>query len=59
MEIIDIGLGDLDPTPITLNLKEDTPVFEPKSVNFGGGMEMFMNDEQRSMENKSMLIFQI
>lgn len=48
MEIIDIGLGDLDPTPITLNLREDTPTFEPKSVNYGGGMEMFMNDEQRS-----------
>ena len=48
MEIIDIGLGDLDPTPITLNFKDDTPAFEPKSVNFGGGMEMFMNDEQRS-----------
>jgi hypothetical protein len=45
MEIIDIGLGDLDPTPITLNLRDD---FEPKSVNFGGGIEMFMNDDQRS-----------
>jgi hypothetical protein len=47
MEVIDIGLGDLDPTPITLNLKTDNP-FEPKSVNFGGGIEMFMNDDQRS-----------
>jgi hypothetical protein len=46
MEVIDIGLADLDPTPITLNLKDDS--FEPKSVNFGGGMEMFMNDTQRS-----------
>ena len=45
MEIIDIGLGDMDPTPITLNLHDD---FEPKSVNFGGGIEMFMNDDQRS-----------
>jgi len=50
MEVIDIGLGDFDPTPISLNLREDTPsvAFEPKSVNFGGGIEMFMNDEQRS-----------
>jgi len=47
MEVIDIGLGDMDPTPITLNLKDDDE-FEPKSVNFGGGIEMFMNDEQRS-----------
>ena len=45
MEVIDIGLGDLDPTPITLNLRDE---FEPKSVNFGGGIEMFMNDDQRS-----------
>jgi hypothetical protein len=49
MEVIDIGLGDLDPTPIQLNLRDDEPVsFEPKSINFGGGIEMFMNDEQRS-----------
>jgi len=48
MEIIDIGLGDLDATPIKMNLRDDTETFEPKSVNFGGGIEMFMNDEQRS-----------
>ena len=50
MEIIDIGLGDLDPIPIKLNLRDDDDgvSFEPKSVNFGGGIEMFMNDEQRS-----------
>ena len=47
MEVIDIGLGDLEATPITLNLNDDD-TFEPKSVNFGGGIEMFMNDEQRS-----------
>jgi hypothetical protein len=48
MEVIDIGLGDFDPTPIKLNLRDNEPVsFEPKSVNFGGGIEMFMNDEQR------------
>lgn len=46
MEIIDIGLGDLDPTPIKLNLRDDES--EPRSVNFGGGIEMFMNDDQRS-----------
>ena len=48
MEIIDIGLGDLDTTPIKLNLRDDSDNFEPKSVNFGGGIELFMNDEQRS-----------
>lgn len=46
MEVIDIGLGDLDPVPITLNLRDES--FEPKSVNFGGGIEMFMNENQRS-----------
>lgn len=46
MEVIDLGLGDLDPTPITLNLKDDSSL--PQSVDFGGGIEMFMNDEQRS-----------
>lgn len=41
MEVIDIGLSDLE--PISLNLKDNT-----NSVDFGGGIEMFMNDEQRS-----------
>jgi len=44
MEVIDIGLSDLE--PISLNLKDN---FETgKSIDFGGGIEMFMNDEQRS-----------
>ena len=49
MEVIDISLGDLDPTPITFNFKDnnDDSSFELKSANFGGGMEMFMNDDQR------------
>ena len=47
MEVIDIGLGEFDPTPIKMSFKEDNSL-EPKSVNFGGGIEMFMNDEQRS-----------
>lgn len=41
MEVIDIGLGDLE--PISLNFKDDS-----KSVDFGGGIEMFMNESQRS-----------
>lgn len=51
MEIIDIGLGDLDATataPIKMNFRDDSDNFEPRSINFGGGIEMFMNDEQRS-----------
>jgi len=44
MEVIDIGLGDLE--PISLNLSDSAP--EPRSVNFGDGIELFMNDSQRS-----------
>ena len=47
MEVIELGLGDLDPVPITLNFKDDTPA-SATSTDFGGGIEMFMNDEQRS-----------
>jgi hypothetical protein len=49
MEVIDIGLSDLE--PISLNLKEDnlgSGGMDGKSIDFGGGIEMFMNDEQRS-----------
>ena len=49
MEVIELGLGDLDPVPITLDFKDDAPMSIPTtSVDFGGGIEMFMNDEQRS-----------
>lgn len=44
MEVIDIGLSDLE--PISLNLKDDFSGSKP--VDYGGGIEMFMNDEQRS-----------
>jgi hypothetical protein len=40
MEVIDIGFSDME--PISLNLNNNS------SMNFGGGIEMFMNDEQRS-----------
>jgi hypothetical protein len=46
MEVIELGLGDLDPVPISLNFKDDNAT--AASVDFGGGIEMFMNDEQRS-----------
>lgn len=48
MEIIELGLGDLEPVPITLNFKEDDSRLGASSIDFGGGIEMFMNDEQRS-----------
>ena len=45
MEVIDIGLDDLD-----FN-KPSTP-----SVNFGGGIELLMNEKKRSSSNSSMKI---
>lgn len=47
MEVIDIGLNDLE--PVTLNF-DDTPTSAPKSggVNFGPGIELLMNDKKKS-----------
>jgi hypothetical protein len=47
-EIIDIGLGDLEPISINLSESHGGNSVEPLSVNFGDGIEMFMNDSQRS-----------
>jgi hypothetical protein len=47
MEIIDIGLNDLE--PISLNFNDG-----PKSgVNFGGGIELLMNDKKKSSSNSA------
>jgi hypothetical protein len=41
MEVIDIGLSDLE--PVSLNFNDSKP-----SVNFGSGIELLMNDKKRS-----------
>ena len=41
MEIIDIGLNDLE--PVSLNFNDSKP-----SVNFGSGIELLMNDKKKS-----------
>jgi hypothetical protein len=41
MEVIDLGLSDLE--PVSLNFNESKP-----SVNFGSGIELLMNDKKRS-----------
>jgi hypothetical protein len=41
MEVIDLGLNDLE--PVSLNFNESKP-----SVNFGGGIEFLMNDKKKS-----------
>lgn len=47
MEVIDIGLSDLE--PVSFNLQEDKHDennSEPPSVNFGPGLELLMNDKK-------------
>jgi hypothetical protein len=41
MEVIDLGLSDLE--PVSLNFNDSKP-----SVNFGSGIELLMNDKKRS-----------
>jgi hypothetical protein len=41
MEVIDLGLSDLE--PVSLNFGDSKP-----SVNFGSGIELLMNDKKRS-----------
>jgi hypothetical protein len=47
MEVIDIGLDNLE--PISLNFNDD--VSSTPSVNFGGGIELLMNDKKKSSGN--------
>ena len=47
MEVIDIGLNDLE--PISLNFNDSSP--PGKSVNFGPGIELLMNDKKRNASN--------
>jgi hypothetical protein len=46
MEVIDIGLNDLE--PISINFDNSAP---SSSVNFGPGIELLMNDKNRNAEN--------
>ena len=45
MEIIDIGLNDLE--PISLNFGDDSSSGPRPSVNFGSGIELLMNDKKK------------
>jgi hypothetical protein len=47
MEEINLGFSDLE--PISLNFNDGPPSFgDSSSVNFGGGIELLMNDKKRS-----------
>ena len=45
MEVIDIGLDNLDSISVNLN---DSNASGPPKVNFGSGIELLMNDKKRS-----------
>jgi len=54
MEVIDIGLTDLE--PVTFNLEEDNKPsgsVGPPSVNFGPGVELLMNDKKISANSST------
>ena len=52
MEVIDIGLTDLE--PVTFNLEENNKSSnEPQSVNFGPGVELLMNDKKISANSST------
>jgi len=46
MEVIDIGLHDLE--PISLNFADDAPSAPKPSVNFDSGIELLMNSKKRT-----------
>jgi hypothetical protein len=48
MEVIDLGLNDLE--PISLNFSDGNDAPKP-SVNFGTGIELLMNDKKKSSSN--------
>jgi hypothetical protein len=50
MEVIDIGLNDLEPINISFN---DDPTPPSNSVNFGGGIELLMNDKKKTSSSSS------
>jgi hypothetical protein len=47
MEVIDLGLNDLEPISMNFNESESS---QP-SVNFGSGIELLMNDKKKSSSN--------
>ena len=49
MEVIDIGLNDLE--SVSLNFNDLPTQTQSKAVNFGPGIELLMNDKKRSPSN--------
>ena len=51
MEIIDIGLNDLE--PISISIDDNKPTSFGGSTSFGGGIELLMNDKKRAASMSS------
>jgi len=50
MEVVNLGLNDLEPITLSLNDGDDTspPNISSSSVNFGGGLELLMNEKKKT-----------
>lgn len=53
MEVIDIGLNDLEPINISLDDIGGGSSSNPTSVNFGPGIELLMNEKKKSASNST------
>jgi hypothetical protein len=51
MEIFDIGVNNLE--PININFNDSTDNYSKPSVNFGSGIELLMNDKQKSSSSSN------
>jgi hypothetical protein len=49
MEIIDLGINELEPLSLNLNEPSNKP-----TVNFGGGIELLMNDKKKSSSSMNL-----
>jgi hypothetical protein len=50
MEVIDLGINELEPVSLNLN---DSSSYKP-TVNFGGGIELLMNDKKKSFNTMNL-----
>jgi len=49
MEVIDLGLNDLE--TVSINFNDNDDISKKPSVNFGSGIELLMNDKKKSSSN--------
>ena len=49
MEVIDLGINDLEPVSLNFNEPSNKP-----SVSFGGGIELLMNDKKKSSSSMNL-----